>query len=276
MKRILDFTDFINESFLGTHSAFIFVPVDKNFKSVDKNLTNSNTPFPSELLGSGGIAGYLLVPCTTESVQFITGPFFKRESEGVKGFIPYSKTPDQDGYTSMNSAAIAPDLVSGAKSGIASVFSEVPGFNQTAAFYFKSGNALILEILMKKQGWDTVEVKDIKKKIGNGFESNKALQFSFYGGMDIQIDLIKKLFAASSDDIGLTIVDKNLKSEEKYDATEELLDLFNQKPGDFITLNFSPGTFDRISNLAKERGTENVAQTIDNLGDLKSAGFFED
>jgi hypothetical protein len=31
-----------------------------------------------------------------------------------------------------------------------------------------------------------------------------------------------------------------------------------------------------ISNLAKEKGTENVAQTIDNLGDLKSAGFFED
>lgn len=273
MKRILDFTEFINEGFLGTHSAFIFVPVDKNFKSLDKNLTTSSTPFPSELLGMGGVAGYVLVPCTVETSQFIASPHFRGETPDVKGVIPYSKSTVQDGYTVMNSPA---DMVSGVLTGKASTFSEIPGFGQSSAFYFKSGNALILEILMKKQGWEESMVKDIRKKIGNGFETNKALQFSFYGGMDFQIGAIKKLFAASSEDIGLKFTNSKEMQEPQFDATQELLDIFNQKPGDFVALNFSEGVFDKISNLAKEKGTENVAQTIDNLGDLKSAGFFDD
>lgn len=273
MKRILDFTGFINEGFLGTHAAFIFVPVDKNFKSVDKNLSTSNTRFPSELLGTGGISGYVLVPCTVETSQFISSPWFKNEIPEVKGGISYTKSTAQDGYTVMNSPA---DSAGGILTGKASVFSEIPGFGQNSAFYFKSGNALILEILMKKQGWDEVEVRNIRKKIGNGFETNKALQFSFYGGMDSEAETIKKLFAASSEDIGLKFADPKEMQEPEFDATQELLDLFNQKPADFIALNFSEGVFDRISNLAKERGTENIAQTIDNLGDLKSAGFFDD
>ncbi len=273
MKRILDFTGFINEGFIGTHSAFIFVPVDKNFKSVDKNLSTSDTKFPSELLGTGGVAGYVLVPCTVETSQFINSPHFKSETPEVKGGISYSRSANQDGYTVMNSPA---DMVSGSLTGKASIFSEIPGFGQNVAFYFKSGNALILEILMKKQGWDEEVVKNIRKKIANGFETNKALQFSFYGGMDFQIETIKKLFAASSEDIGLKFANPKEMQEPEFDVTQELLDLFNQKPGDFVALNFSEGVFDMISNLAKEKGTENVAQTIDNLGDLKSAGFLED
>jgi len=275
MKRILDFSEFINEGFVGTHSSFIFVPVDRNFKSIDKNLSISDTKFPSELLGTGGIAGYVLVPCTVETSQFIDGRDFRAGSipEDIKGSISYTKNTDQDGFTVINSPEKSS---SGMLTGKASIFSEIPGFGQNLCIYFKSGNALILEMLMKKQGWDEVVVKNIKKKIGNGFDTNKALQFSFFGGMNFQLETIKKLFAASSEDIGLKFVNPKEMQEPEFDVTQELLDLFNQKPGDFVALNFSEGVFDKISNLAKERGTENVAQTIDNLGDLKSAGFFED
>jgi hypothetical protein len=165
---------------------------------------------------------------------------------------------------------------SGALTGVSSVFAEVPGFSQNAAFYFKSGNALILEMIMRKQGWEGIEVKSIKKKIANGFELNKAISYTFYSGMDDEIESIKKLFSAASDDIGLEFSNPKEKESEEYDSTKELLDLFNQRPGDFMSLNFSAGVFDRISSLAKETGTEEVSKTIDNLGDLKSAGLFDD
>jgi hypothetical protein len=69
--------------------------------------------------------------------------------------------------------------------------------------------------------------------------------------------------------------DKELANQ--YDVTEELLDLFIKAPGDFMTLNFSEETFNKISALAKEREPEqNLAQTIDNLSDFKAGGFFDD
>ncbi len=270
MKRILDFNSFINESFLGAHAAFIFVPVDKNFKSLDRDLPNSKTLFPSELTGLGA-AGYLLVPSTVETFQFINSPYFKKAYPTTSGGISYTKNPDKDGVIVMNGG----DAYSTGKStGVASVTADVPGFSQNAAFYFKSGNALILEILMKREGWEEIFIKDLARKIGNGFESNKAIQNTFWGGIEDEGQIMKELFAASSEDIGLEITDEEVK--KRYDVTEELLDLFKNKPGDFVSLNFSKGTFERISELAKESGSEEISKTIDNLSDLKSAGFFED
>lgn len=270
MKKILTYRDFINESFLGAYGAFIFVPVDKNFKSLDRDIPNSKTPLPSELLGSGAF-GYVIVPATVETSQFVNSPYFRKTYPSVSGSISYTKSTDKDGVVTMNGGD---EFSTGAKTGVASVSAEIPGFGQNLAFYLKSGNALILEILMKKEGWEEIYIKDLKRKIGNGFESNKAIGTTFWGGIEEEGQVLKELFAASSEDMGLEIKDDEIK--QKLDVTSELLDLFNSKPGDFISLNFSKGTFERISELAKESGSEEVSKTIDNLGDLKSAGFFED
>jgi hypothetical protein len=93
--------------------------------------------------------------------------------------------------------------------------------------------------------------------------------------MDDAISGFREILAASSDDLGVKFEDKELANQ--YDVTEELLDLFIKAPGDFMTLNFSEDTFNKISALAKEREPEqNLAQTIDNLSDFKSGGFFDD
>ena len=128
---------------------------------------------------------------------------------------------------------------------------------------------------MKKEGWEEENIDDIRgRKIGNGFPSNKTLTYLEFGGIEQAIKLIKELFAASSEDIGLKIDDPEVA--KNYDTTDLLLKMFTKNPSEFVELNFSEGTFEKISSLAKEAGTEEVAKTIDNLSDLKSAGFFED
>lgn len=270
MKKILDFKSFINESFLGVSASFIFVPVDKNFKSLDRDLPNSKTPLPSELLGSG-CAGYLIVPATVETVHFLASPYFKKPYPGISGGISFTKNPDIDGIIAMNGGD---DFSTGKSTGVASISADVPGFSQNYAIYLKSGNAFILEKIMKKEGWEEITVKDLYKKKANGFDSNKVMEFTFWGGVEEEGKVLKEILAASSEDMGLKIEDQSIK--EKYNVTEDLLELFKQRPGDFISLNFSKGTFERISDLAKESGSEETSKTIDNLSDLKSAGFFED
>jgi len=270
MKRILDFDSFLNESFFGFYLPILFIPVDKKFKCVDTNLTTSKTPLPSERDNSG-VAGYLLVPATVESAQAIFGPYFKQPSKSTTVEVGYTKNHEKDGYIVMNGGA-----ASAARTGVASISADVPGFGQQAAIYLKSGNAYVAEMVMKKSGWDPEGIGNIKgKKMSNGFSSNKCLGCEYFGGMDDAIAGFREILAASSKDIGIKFENSGLA--EQYDVTEELLDLFIKTPGDFMTLNFSEEVFNKISELAKEREPEqNVAQTIDNLSDLKSGGFFED
>ena len=270
MKRILDFDSFLNESFFGFYLPILFIPVDKNFKCVDSNLTTSKTPLPSER-DNTGVAGYLLVPATVESAQAIFGPYFKQPSKSTSVEVGYTKKPENDGYIVMNGGA-----ASAARTGVASVSADVPGFGQQAAIYLKSGNAYIAETLMKKSDWEPGEIGDIKgKKMSNGFPSNRYLGCEYFGGMDDAIAGLREILAASSEDIGIKFETPELAKQ--YDVTEDLLDLFIKAPGDFMTFNFSDETFNKISALAKEREPEqNIAQTIDNLSDLKSGGFFED
>lgn len=270
MKRILDFDGFLNEAFFGFYLPIIFIPVDKKFKCVDSNLTTSKTPFPSER-SNAGVAGYLLVPAIVEAAQTIFGPYFKQPSKSTSVEVEYTKKTDNDGYIVMNGG-----IGAGSKTGVASISAEVPGFGQQAAIYLKSGNAYVAEMLMKKSGWDPEEIGNIKgKKMSNGFPSNKCLGCEYFGGMDDAIIGFREILAASSKDLGIKF--ENPELAKQYDVTEELLDLFIKAPGDFMTLNFSDDVFNKISELAKEREPEqNVAQTIDNLSDLKSGGFFED
>jgi len=271
MKRILDFEGFLNESFFGFYMPFIFIPVDKKFKSLDPNLVSSSTPFPSERNNSG-TAGYLLVPVTVEANQVVMGPL-RQKNDTTSGGIKYSKDTADDGIIVMNGGD---EYSTGAKTGIASITAEVPGLGQQVGIYLKTGNAYIAEILMKKNYYEESIVGDIKgKKIGNGFKDNKVLGCEYFGGMDDAVAGFREILAASSTDIGIDFVGNTMP--ENYDATNELLDLFMTKPGDFMTLNFSQEVFDRISNLAKEKQPDqNISQTIDNLSDLKSGGLFDD
>lgn len=273
MRRILDFSGFLNEAFFGFYIPFIFVPVDSKFKSLDPNLSTSKTPLPSERDNSG-TAGYLLVPATIDASQTIFGQYFRQKTETTKvEGLKYTKKTTDDGIIVMNGGD---DYSTGKLTGVASITAEVPGFGQQPAIYLKTGNAYIAEILMKKSDWEVMEVGNIRgKKIGNGFPSNQCLGGEFFGGMDDAISGVREILAASSSDIGIQFEDPEYAKQ--YDVTEELLELFMSKPGDFMTLNFSEDTFNKISELAKEREPEQkISQTIDNLSDLKSGGFFDD
>lgn len=272
MRKVLNFKGFLNESSFGSFSAFVFVPVDKNFKSLDKDIANSKLSLPSQR-SNAGVAGYLVVPATVETNELLKSPYFLGDNNsGVLGRIGYTKTTSRDGIIVMNAGE---EFKSGSATGVASITAEVPGFGQNSAYYFKSGNALVLENLMRKEYWDEETIADIKgRKIGNGFPPNTALTYQAFGGIEEAAKLIKELFAASSGDIGLKFEDT--EAEKKYDTTDFLLQIFSKNPSEFVELNFSEGTFEKISALAKESGTEEVSKTIDNLSDLKSAGFFED
>lgn len=271
MRKVLNFKGFLNEGAFGSLSAFVFVPVDKNFKSVDTDIPNSKLLLPSQRSNSG-VAGYLVVPATVETNELMKSPYMMGSRYGIIGNMRYTKSAAHDGIIIMNGGD---EFTTGSATGVASVTAKVPGFGQNAGYYFKSGNALILEELMKKEGWDEETVDDIKnRKIGNGFPSNKALTYLAFSGIEEAAQLIKELFAASSEDIGLKFEDPEVA--KKYDSTDLLLKMFTENPSGFMELNFSEGTFERISSLAKETGTEEISKTIDNLSDLKSAGFFED
>lgn len=271
MGKVLNFKGFLNEGGFGSLSAFVFVPVDKNFKSVDTDIPNSKLLLPSQRSNSG-VAGYLVVPATVETSELMKSPYMMGNKYGISGHIKYTKSPSKDGIIIMNGGD---EFTTGSATGVASITAKVPGFGQNAAYYFKSGNALILEKLMKKEGWDEENVDDIKgRKIGNGFPPNKALSYLAFGGIEESAQFIKELFAASSEDLGLEFDDSEVA--KKYDSTDLLLKMFTENPSGFVELNFSEGTFEKISSLAKETGTEEVSKTIDNLSDLKSAGFFED
>lgn len=271
MRKVLNFKGFLNESSFGSLSAFVFVPVDKNFKSLEKDVANSKLLLPSQR-SNAGVAGYLVVPATVETSELMKSPYFMGSNYGISGRVGYTRTPSKDGVIIMNAGE---EFKSGSATGVASITADVPGFGQNAAYYFKSGNALILETLMKKEYWDEETISDIKnRKIGNGFPSNTTLTYQAFGGIEEAAKLIKELFAASSEDIGLKFEDSEI--EKKYDTTDFLLQIFTKNPSEFVELNFSEGTFEKISALAKESGTEEVSNTIDNLSDLKSAGFFED
>jgi hypothetical protein len=271
MGKILNFKGFLNEGAFGSLSAFVFVPVDKNFKSVDTDIPNSKLLLPSQR-SNAGVAGYLIVPATVETNELMKSPYMMGDRYGVSGRIGYTKSHTKDGIVIMNGGD---EFTTGAATGVASVTAKVPGFGQNAGYYFKSGNALILEELMKKEGWEEENINDIRgRKIGNGFPSNKTLTYLAFSGIEEAAKIIKELFAASSEDLGLKIDDPEIA--KNYDSTDLLLKIFIKDPSGFIELNFSEGTFEKISSLAKEASTEDVAKTIDNLSDLKSAGFFED
>ena len=271
MRKVLNFKGFLNESSFGSLSVFVFVPVDKNFKSLDKDIANSKLSLPSQR-SNAGVAGYLIIPATVETNELMKSPYFSGGKYGISGHVGYTKSTTKDGVIIMNAGE---EFKSGSATGVSSITADVPGFGQNSAYYFKSGNALILETLMKKEGWDEETIGDIKgRKIGNGFSPNTVLSYQAFGGIDEAAKLIKELFTASSNDIGLKFDEPEV--EKNYDTTDFLLRIFSKSPSEFIELNFSEGTFEKISALAKESGTEDVSNTIDNLSDLKSAGFFED
>lgn len=273
MKRILDFESFLNESFFGFYLPFLFIPVDKNFKCLYSDLQSSNTPLPSER-SNAGTAGYVIIPVTVECAQVLSSPYFKQPSKRTSVSVGYSKDTNKDGFIVMNGGKA--DINAVGSTGFSPITAEIPGFGQQAALYLKSGGAYIAELLMKKMGWEKEEVVNLKgKKISNGFGPNQYLAGHYYGGMDDAITELREILAASSSDLGITFVDEKISKE--YDVTEELLDLFTKNPGEFMTLNFSQEIFDRISQMAKEKEPDqNISQTIDNLSDLKSGGFFED
>jgi hypothetical protein len=268
MKRLLDFKEFVNESFISNNLSFIFIPLDKDYKSLDTDIANSKTPLPSESIKAGTV-GYALVPATVETDKLINSVYFNQPYEGITGRIGYTKKITQDGFIVMNGGKTP------STTGVASITAEIPGFSQSIAFYLTCGNSFIMESLMKKEGWEEMKIEDIGgRKIGNGFSQNKVMSCEFWGGIEEASGSIRVLLGAVSDNIGLSL-DDELK--EKYDITQDLLDLFKSRPGDFMSMNFSEEVFQKISELAKEQAPEeNIAKTIDNLSDLKAGGLFDD
>jgi hypothetical protein len=163
--------------------------------------------------------------------------------------------------------------------GISHVSAEVPGFSSNLAFYLSTGGAYVLEMLMKKNGWDKEKVSDlVGKKIANGFPDNQCMNNMFWS-LDDAMAGIKGMLAIASDSMGLEINYDEVDDSLNCEYVTDLLDLFKKSPGQFMSMNFSKSLFDRISDMVKSAETENpeaLSKTIDNLSDLKSSGFFDD
>jgi hypothetical protein len=291
MRKILTFDGFLNESILGNSLAFIFVPVDGDLKSLIPNLSTSKTPFPSEGIPPGA-KGYLIVPVTVETSMIMPSRYLAIDYPGIKGRINFTKGPSDDGMIGMNSADASDELAKAfggifggsqpkprRSTGIASISAEVPGFSANLAFYLSTGGAYVLEMLMKKNGWDKEKVSDlVGKKIANGFPDNQCMNNMFWS-LDDAMAGIKGMLAIASDSMGLEINYDEVDDSLNCEYVTDLLDLFKKSPGQFMSMNFSKSLFDRISDMVKSAETENpeaLSKTIDNLSDLKSSGFFDD
>jgi hypothetical protein len=275
MRKILTFDSFVNESVMGSSLSFVFIPLDKNLDCLIPDLAKSKTPLPSEDVPNG-TSGYLIVPATVETSLVLPSPHFAAEIGGVTGRLEYSRDFSKDGIMGMNGAAFAGNQVG--STGVVTKTAKVPGFSQNLGVYLKSGNGYILEILMKKNGWEEEKISGlIGKKISNGFSDNICMTNTFFSLDDGLINL-KQLLAVSSNELGISVKSDSLDIPENFRFIPEVLDLFKSNPGKFMSMNFSDDIFKRVSQMAKDdaENPESLIKTIDNLSDLKSGGFFED
>lgn len=289
MRKILTFDGFLNESVLGNSLAFIFVPVNKDFKSLIPNLSTSETPLPSEGIPHGA-KGYLIVPATVETSLIMPSRYLAMDYPGIKGRINFTKDSSDDGIIGMNSTDAEDELVKalgtfgGARSkprrstGISPASAEVPGFSANLAFYLNTGSAYVLEMLMQKNGWDREKVSDlVGKKIANGFPDNTCMNNMFWS-LDDAMAGIKVMLGIASSSMGIDIDYDEIDDSINCEYVTDLLNFFKKNPGQFMSMNFPKSLFDRVSAMAKEEAEnpEALSQTIDNLSDLKSSGFFDD
>ena len=274
MSRILNFNGFLNEAgFFNNCLYFIFVPLDKKFKSIDKDLTLSKTLFPSER-SNAGVAGYLLVPATAETSNFVRSQI-SQNIRTVTGEINITKSPDDDGILTFNSD-VQFNPADYRSTGMKRVSAEIPGYLQQAGIYLKSGNALIFEMLVKKHAfYEEIFFEDIEERVASGFKGNKVLMLN-YADMQDCVSEVKELLSIASDDIGIKVTDR--RTYLKYrDISSDLLDLFKNDLSKFMELNFPQKVVEEMTDFAKESDqSEELAQTIDNLTDLKDSGFFDD
>jgi hypothetical protein len=274
MKRLLDFTGFLNESLYGSEIYYIFIPLDKNLKCVYSDLENSSTPLPSQRDNSG-TAGYLLVPCTTETFYFGVN-YLNRDFGSCEGKINRTKSPEKEGFLFMNSDVDFDPTAIGS-TGVKSIGAGVPGYMKQDGIYLRSGDALALEFIMKRQSsFQVISVSSIDEKISNGFQKNTAIKLE-YSDLEEAAGEIRDMLAAASDEsFGLEIYISR-RNRKKYSVTDDLLNLFEADKGKFMTFNFSQEKIDQIIDMAKETAeSEDVIQTIENLTDLKDSGFFDD
>jgi hypothetical protein len=274
MKKILSFDQFLNENVLGHMLAFTFVPVDASLKSTIANITTSDTPLPSEQSAKS----YLLIPTTAETGTILFSPYFKSPAPTVTGAPHYITSKGEEGFVSVNHDA-SKGLPSLSPTKTPPVTAEIPGLgNSVPAIHLKSGSANLLEMLMRKFDWEEKTVSDIKarRKIGSGYDTNRIMTYLSYGTIEDVCEELKQILAvATNGEIGFKL-DPSL--EERFDLTQDLLDIFKKEPGKFMSMDLPEETFKKVSELAKEQAGEDseiVSQTIDNLSDLKSSGLFD-
>lgn len=285
---LANYSTFINENMFTQNCNFIFVPVDKDFKSLIPDITKSNTPFPSEMNMGTNIAGFLLVPAFLDTREIMNSPWMKSHDDtpDIKGYYSLTSDPRKDGPILMNLSDPS-SVSSGAFSGIATTYkgnlsgtekkvAMVPGFQQHYGFYFKSGSAWVLEKLMLDEGWEPEKMSDVTdRKVANGFPDNKTISKYFWEGLDGTIKSLKELFGACSSSFGFVL---SGETEDKYKnkVSDLLLDLFKTNPGYFMALNIDKGISEQVMERAKETEGEDITDTIDNLSALKDSGFFDD
>ena len=271
MRKILNFEGFLNESLFGTYMAFIFVPVDKNFVSVSSNIAQDDLKPPSQGLHPNSY-GYVLVPVNAETANMLERLNTLGKSDVADGEVQYVKSADQDGFIVIN---YNPTSTTYRHTGISPKSAEIPGMMQNLAIYLSNGPAYLIDKTMRKSGWEENTISALYTKIANGFPKNTILEYQGFGGKEEALKDLTKILAISSFNCGLFLNDLDLLDE--YGVTEELLSVFENSPADFIRMNLSPVTIEKVKQLAADKNpTQNITNTIDNLSDLKSSGLFDD
>jgi hypothetical protein len=242
---------------------FIFVPVDKDFKSLIQDIENSETPFPSEL-DLKNVEGFLLVPAFLDTKEILFSPWMSSKDfggMGIRGNIVFTARPENDGMIMMN---WDPSKKSQNPLAVGSVefkkTAEVPGFQQNYAIYLKTGSAFILQKLMEEREWVPERVKDISedsiRKMGNSYPANKTISRKYWDGLDYVTQELKEMFVACSSSIGYES-EGLLKGNLGMEVYEIMLEEFKNDPDYFVQLKFDQPILEKmryhaLSNLENE------------------------
>ena len=250
---------------------FIFVPVDENFKSLIDDLSTSKTIFPSEL-DIKGITGFLLIPAFLDTKEILFSPWMKHNDEetpDVTGNLIITARPENDGMIMINhdpanksNNPLAIGTVEFKKTAV------VPGIQQNYGIYLKTGSALILELLMKDDGWDSQTVEEALegsiRKIGNSFLPNKTIYKQYWDGLSYTIAKLKEFFGGCSSTIGYEIKGetKDYLENKVYNL---LLQEFNKDPEYFSILKLDKNIVDYCIEKSIQNLEDSFTEALNKL-----------
>lgn len=251
---------------------FLFVPVDKDFKSRIDDLSTSRTPFPSET-DLNGVTGFLLIPAFVDTKEILFSPWMKNhESPNIKGYYLITADPYKDGLIMMNwdpsKKQVHPPGVNVVGTVQYKATATVPGFQQNYAVYLLTGTAFIIEKYLKAMDWEEVYVKDtddlIERKLSNAFPENKTIAHKSWDGLSAISEVLKKIFGVAGPKMGFKISGES-KEVTESNIFELMSEEFYANQNLFKSLTFDNEVIEFLKVRAEKAGQEEFFSYLSSL-----------